>query len=317
MSGTNGERMRRKAVPLVLLSLAVLLVAAPSALAAPTVSRAELRSGELRIEGRAQANSAVTVASPTAGESSVTRNADGSGNFRIEASGFRSSTCRVNVSDPTGTTSATLSGCTASSPPPPPPPEEQPPTGCTITPQAPATYNVGDLQTYFWSTTGCQTSNAPVQWNLESGQIPPGMTGPHTQGVGSGFVTGRPTTVGTFTFTVRVRDNVGATDTESFTIRVDPARPVRITTQGFSDGTVGVSPCCWNLFSDGGAPPYTYRVVQGSLPPGTSIQRFDNGTRIAGTPTTAGTFSFSLVSTDSRGSQSAATPFSIVVHPRG
>ena len=63
-------------------------------------------------------------------------------------------------------------------------------------------------------------------------------------------------------------------------------------------------------------PPYTYRVVQGSLPPGTSIQRFNNGTRIAGTPTTAGTFSFSLVSTDSRGSQSAATLFSIVVHPR-
>jgi hypothetical protein len=155
-----------------------------------------------------------------------------------------------------------------------------------------------------------------VQWNLVSGQIPPGMTGPHAQGVGSGFVTGRPTTVGTFTFTVRVRDNVGATDTESFTIRVDPARPVRITTQGFSDGTVGVSPRCWNLFSDGGAPPYTYRVVQGSLPPGTSILRFNNGTRIAGTPTTAGTFSFSLVSTDSRGSQSAATPFSIVVHPR-
>ena len=119
-----------------------------------------------------------------------------------------------------GTTIAlgpTLSECIASSPSPPPeeqPPPPPPPSSCTITPQPPATYNVGDLQTYFWSTTGCQTSNAPVLWNLVSGQIPPGMTGPHTQGVGSGFVTGRPTTVGTFAFTVRVRDNVGATDTE-------------------------------------------------------------------------------------------------------
>jgi hypothetical protein len=237
----------------------------------------------------------------------------------------------VNVTDRTGTTTAGLSGCTVSSPtppppPPPPPPEEEepappppPPTTstCTINPREPATYNVGDLQTFFWTTTGCRTSNSPVQFNLVSGQIPPGMTGPHTQGVGSGFVTGRPTTVGTFTFTVRVRDDAGATDTETFTIRVDPARPITITTTGFSDGVVGTSPCCWNLFSSGGTPGYTYRVVAGALPPGTSIRRFSNGTRISGTPTTAGDFRFSLRSTDSRGLTSAATPFCITIHPRG
>jgi hypothetical protein len=279
-----------------------------AAVATVSIARAELSGNGLRLEGQAIANRTITVDGVAMGTS------DGAGNFRIERQPFSApADCTVDVSDGSASpTAARLSGCTVAAPPPPPPP---PPSSCTITPQPPATFNVGDLQTYFWSTTGCRTSNAPVKWNLESGQIPPGMTGPHTQGVGSGFVTGRPTTVGTFTFTVRVRDNVGATDTESFTIRVDPARPVRITTQGFSDGTVGVSPCCWTLFSDGGSPPYTYRVVQGSLPPGTSIQRFNNGTRIAGTPTTAGTFSFSLVSTDSRGSQSAATPFSIVVHP--
>ena len=279
-----------------------------AAVATVSIARAELSGNGLRLEGQAIANRTITVDGVAMGTS------DGAGNFRIERQPFSApADCTVDVSDGSASpTAARLSGCTVAAPPPPPPP---PPSSCTITPQPPATFNVGDLQTYFWSTTGCRTSNAPVKWNLESGQIPPGMTGPHTQGVGSGFVTGRPTTVGTFTFTVRVRDNIGATDTESFTIRVDPARPVRITTQGFSDGTVGVSPCCWNPFSDGGSPPYTYRVVQGSLPPGTSIQRFNNGTRIAGTPTTAGTFSFSLVSTDSRGSQSAATPFSIVVHP--
>ena len=143
------------------------------------------------------------------------------------------------------------------------------------------------------------------------------MTGPFTQGVGSGFITGRPTTQGTFTFTVRVRDQTGASDTETTTITIIGPQPVTITTQGFSDGVVGTANCCWNLFSSGGTPGYTYRVVAGALPPGTSIQRFSNGTRIAGTPTTAGDFRFSLRSTDSRGAVSAATPFCITIHPRG
>ena len=142
------------------------------------------------------------------------------------------------------------------------------------------------------------------------------MTGPFTQGVGSGFVTGRPMRVGTFTFTIRVRDQTGASDTETFTIDVLAARPITITTQGFSDGRVGTFYCCGNLFSDGGTVPYTYRIVSGALPPGLSTGRFSNGTRVTGTPTTAGTYAFSIVSTDSRGARSAPTPFTLTVLPR-
>jgi large repetitive protein len=158
-----------------------------------------------------------------------------------------------------------------------------------------------------------------MQWSLVAGRIPPGMTGPHLQGVGSGFVTGRPTTIGTFQFTIRGRDNIGQTDTAVFTINVVAARPVTITTEGFFSSPpgprVGESPCCWNLFSDGGTPGYTYAVVAGALPTGTSIVRFSNGTRISGTLRAAGTFTFSLVSTDSRGSRSAPKQFTIVVNP--
>jgi hypothetical protein len=313
--------MPRRALLLAALGLLVV----PASASAVTVSRAELSGGNLRVEGRAAANATVTVASP---ESTASRSSDGSGNFRVETSGFRSSTCQVTVSDGgrTATATARLSGCTVSSPTPPPttqpPPTNEPPppppttSTCTILPTQPVTVSQGELITIFWSTTGCRTSNQITQWSLVAGQIPPGMTGPFTQGVGSGFITGRPSTQGTFTFTVRVRDQTGASDTEVQTVTVVAPQPVTITTQGFSNGTVGVSPCCWNLFSSGGTPGYTYRVVAGALPPGTSIQRFSNGTRIAGTPTTAGTFSFSLVSTDSRGAQSAPTPFSITVNPR-
>jgi hypothetical protein len=196
----------------------------------------------------------------------------------------------------------------------PPPPSDPPPaTGsCTITPEPPATINVGDLNTYFFSTTGCRTSNKTVKWSLVSGRIPPGMTGPFTQGVASGGITGRPTTVGVYTFTLKVTDQNGSSDTESFTINVDPARPVTITNQSaaLSDGVVGQSYCCGNLFADGGTPGYTWTLRSGALPPGLKLTASPG--RITGTPRTAGTFSFLVRATDARGAFAEQT-FSITV----
>lgn len=218
--------MPRKALFLV---LALAMLAVPASASALTVSRAQISSGQVRVEGTGAAPGAtVTVSSPT---SSVSNRADSAGQFRVEGSNFSSADCRVTVSDGGLTASATptLSGCTVSgstttTPPPtttsPPPPTTT--TTCTITPQGPASLPVGALNTYFVTTTGCRTSNKPVKWNLSSGRIPPGMSGPFTQGVSSGGITGRPTTVGSYTFTLQVTDQTGARDSETFTINVTP-----------------------------------------------------------------------------------------------
>lgn len=297
------------------------VIASSPAGAAPTVSRAELIGGRLRVEGRAADRSRVTVTSATAGESTASANADRRGSYRVEASGFVASACRATVSDPTGSRSVTLSGCTPTAPstttttapsstttttaP--------PPASCTITPRPAATYHVGDLQTFFWTTTGCRTTTQVVQWSLVSGAIPPGMSGPFTQGVSSGYVTGKPTTVGTFTFTVRVRDQTGASDTETSTIIVEPPRPITVTTQGFSPGRVGEFYCCGNLFADGGIPGYTWAIVGGAIPPGLSLDHSED--RITGTPTTAGTYTFTVQPTDSRGVAGEAKAFDLVIQP--
>lgn len=329
----RGMRKRALLVALVVVPAAAIgsVIASSPAGAAPTVSRAELIAGRLRVEGRAADRSRVTVTSATAGESTASANADRRGSYRVEASGFVASTCRVTVTDPTGSTSATLSGCTPAVPPsttttapPSPTTTTSPPAptttttapqpaSCTITPQNAATYHVGDLQTFFWTTTGCRTSTQVVQWSLVSGVIPPGMSGPFTQGVSSGYVTGKPTTVGTFTFTVRVRDQTGASDTETSTINVQPPRPITVTTQGFSPGRVGEFYCCGNLFADGGVPGYTWAIVGGALPPGLSLDHSED--RITGTPTTAGTFTFTVQPTDSRGVAGEAKTFDLVVQP--
>jgi hypothetical protein len=182
---------------------------------------------------------------------------------------------------------------------------------CAIVPQAFADGNVGTLNTWFVSTTGCRTSEKPVQFSVVSGQIPPG-TRLFTQGVSSGGITGKPTTQGLFAFTLRVRDFTGSSDTESFSIRVNAPRPLVITNQtdALSPGTAGQSYCCGNLFADGGVPGYTWSLRSGQLPPGLSLSPSPG--RITGTPTTRGTFSFLVRVTDSRGAFAERT-FSITV----
>jgi hypothetical protein len=186
------------------------------------------------------------------------------------------------------------------------------PSACTIDPQvATAEYNVGDLQTFFVTTTGCATSQKIVRFKVVDGEIPPGMT-LFTQGVSSGGITGIPTTEGTYTFTLEVRDQTGTKDTESFTITILPPRPLTISNQSdqLSPGTVGEFYCCGNLFPDGGVSPYNWSLVSGQLPPGLTLS--ESPGRITGTPTTAGTFTFTVRVTDDRDAFAERT-FSITI----
>ena len=109
-----------------------------------------------------------------------------------------------------------------------------------------------------------------------------------------------------------MRDATGTTDTESFQITVDPPLPLAITNQGdvLSAGTVGEFYCCGNLFASGGVPDYNWTLVGGELPPGLSLS--ESPGRITGTPTTAGTFSFTVRVTDDRGAIAERT-FTITI----
>jgi hypothetical protein len=126
----------------------------------------------------------------------------------------------------------------------------------------------------------------------------------------SGLINGIPTRAGTFTFTVQVKDETRATDTETFTIEILPPEAPTITTEALSSGTVGEFYCCGNLFASGGVQPYTWSVVAGALPPGLALPRREN--TISGTPTTAGTFTFTVRVTDDLGAFSEKE-FSITI----
>jgi hypothetical protein len=72
-------------------------------------------------------------------------------------------------------------------------------------------------------------------WSVFSGALPPGLN-LDASGTPSTELDGAATSTGTFNFTIQVRDSIGGTDTQNFTLQVDPApcAPGR-------DGLAGVS----------------------------------------------------------------------------
>ena len=181
---------------------------------------------------------------------------------------------------------------------------------CTIDPpDGPVTAQVGTELTYFITVTGCASSTKQPAFKVVDGSLPAG-TKLFDFGGSTGLINGIPTTAGTYTFTVQVKDTTRATDTETFTIEVLPPEPPSITTVTLSDGTVGEFYCCGNLFAIGGVQPYTWSVVSGALPPGLELPKREN--TISGTPTTAGTFTFTVRVTDELGAFSEQS-FSITI----
>lgn len=168
--------------------------------------------------------------------------------------------------------------------------------------------NVGTDYANFVTATG--GNGTPYRWSISAGKLPDGLAIGNFASA-SGLISGRPTTVQTSTFTVRARDQAGNSTTRQFTIRINPPRPLVITSPSqLASGAVG-SAYATGVFADGGTTPYRWTRTGGALPPGLTLQ--ESPGRIQGTPTTAGTFNFTLRVADS-GGQSASGTFSLTIN---
>jgi len=170
---------------------------------------------------------------------------------------------------------------------------------CTIDPEiTPATGQVGTELSSFITVSDCSSSNKQPSFRVVDGRLPTGTKLFDFAG-STGLINGVPKAAGSFTFTVQVKDETRATDTETFTIVIEPADPPTINdTVTPGDGAVG-DPYTFSVFVTGGVQPYTFAVVDGALPPGLELPRRDN--TISGTPTTPGTFTFTVRVTDDLG----------------
>jgi hypothetical protein len=157
-----------------------------------------------------------------------------------------------------------------------------------------------------------------------TGSIPPGMSVPYQYGATGTILGGTPTQQGTFTFTVSGHDwNFVPIPALTYQITVLGPPPLTIVLPAsgptLDPGTEG-QPYVQGFFLNGGSPSYTWSVAAGHLPPGLSLVSTgaptDNNNELAGTPTSAGTFTFTMKVTDGTGSQ-ATQQFSLTINPQG
>ena len=143
---------------------------------------------------------------------------------------------------------------------------------------------------------------SPFTWSVSSGSLPPGLT----LNASTGLLSGTPTTAGTYTFTVKVTDSSGLSDTAPLTVTIIPGPSMNFAPPpgGWTNTVYG-----YTLTETGGTAPYTWSVSSGSLPAGISLSA---GGNLSGTPTATGTFSFTARVTDANG-QTATQATSITI----
>jgi len=105
---------------------------------------------------------------------------------------------------------------------------------------------------------------------------------------------GIPQNSGTFTFTVQVRGNGGATASKVFELTI--ASGLAITSGTALPSAAMNQAYSFTLNAAGGYPPYTWTLIGGVLPPGLTLS---SDGKVAGTPTIAGTSHFTVRVTDS------------------
>ena len=146
---------------------------------------------------------------------------------------------------------------------------------------------------------------APYTWTISSGSLPSGLS----IGSSTGTISGVPTASGSYSFSVQVKDSSAgpSTASESLSIQVTAQTPMQVTTSSLPTPQIQVAYSA-SLQATGGTAPYSWGIASGSLPAGLAMNS-SSGT-ISGTPTTAGTYTFTVSATSaSPSTQSAMAVF--------
>ena len=170
-----------------------------------------------------------------------------------------------------------------------------PPAAVTITTTSLPNGTVGQLYSRPVQATG---GTGALTWTIGAGSLPPNLSLDPATGV----ISGTPTRTGTSSFTVRVQDAAGQSDTQPLSISINttppPPTPPEITTTTLPPGTVGVA---YNqpVQTAGGTGALTWSIIAGSLP--ANLQLNPTNGVISGTPTVEGTSSFTVRVQDTGG----------------
>jgi hypothetical protein len=148
----------------------------------------------------------------------------------------------------------------------------------------------GVVGVQYSATLAASGGTPPYTWSISSGSALPSWAALSTGGV----ISGTPNAAGGSGFLVAVTDSSSRVATQSLSIAVNPA--LTIATTSLPNGVVGVA-YTTTLAAAGGIAPYAWSLSSGALPSWATLKA-STGV-ISGTPSAAGTSSFSVKVTDS------------------
>ncbi len=163
---------------------------------------------------------------------------------------------------------------------------------------------------YSSATLVAAGGSGPLTYQVSSGIVPAGLS----FSAATGVLSGTPTAVGTYTFTVSATDAATMATTTSQTFTLTVISVVTITTPSPLPAAAVNTPYSQQLASSGGTGTgYVYTLSSGTLPAGLTLS---TGGLLSGTATTSGTSSFTVqVADPATGKGSKAFTLTVGVAP--
>lgn len=153
---------------------------------------------------------------------------------------------------------------------------------------------VNNAYTFTFTSAG---GAPPTTYSLLSGTLPAGLTLS-----AAGTLSGTPTAAGSYPVVIRATDASGATSQVAITFRIQSST-LQLSQSGLANGQIGQTYSS-TLSATGGASPYTFNLVTGTLPTGLTFSPNGN---ISGTPTTSGIYQITYRVIDSNQRSAEAT----------
>lgn len=163
----------------------------------------------------------------------------------------------------------------------------------------PATLPAMSVGTAFNQTVVASGGQPAFSYAIVAGALPAGLL----LNTASGVISGTPTQAGAYNFTVRATDSGGFSGNQPYSGTVGGAVVV-LPAASLGNASAGTA-YSHSFSASGGTPGYTYVLQSGPLPAGMALS---SAGVLSGTPTQAGSFTFTVRATDS--STGTGAPFS-------
>jgi Putative Ig domain len=168
----------------------------------------------------------------------------------------------------------------------------------------PASLTTGTASTAYSQTITATGGSGSYTFSLTAGALPAGLS----LNASSGAITGTPSASGTSNFTVTATDGNSATGSRAYSITINAA--ISVNPASLPAGTVGTA-YSQTVAATGGTGSYTFSVSSGALPAGLTLNAGSGA--ITGTPTGAGSSSFTITATDGN-SATGSRAYSVTIN---